>query len=91
MEPIYCQSCGMPLISDTDYGTNQDGSKNKEYCAFCFKDGKFVQDVTMDEMIRICLQYSDSFKHDNGESYTKEEALAGMQYYFPQLKRWKKE
>jgi len=28
---------------------------------------------------------------DIRESYTKEEALAGMQYYFPQLKRWKKE
>ena len=28
MDPIYCQSCGMPLVSDTDYGTNQDGSKN---------------------------------------------------------------
>ena len=91
MDPIYCQSCGMPLVSDTDYGTNQDGSKNNEYCAFCFKDGKFTQDVTMEEMIQICLQYSDSFKHEHGESYTKEEALAGMQYYFPQMKRWKKD
>ena len=91
MEPMYCQSCAMPLVAETDFGTNRDGSKNKEYCAFCFKDGQFTQNVTMEEMIQICLQYSDSFKHENGESYTKEEALAGMLYYFPQLKRWKKE
>ena len=104
MNPIYCQSCGMPLVSDTDYGTNQDGSKNNEYCAFCFKDGKFTQDVTMEEMIQTAADqgltgicFTEHFDPDypdtpeNGESYTKEEALAGMQYYFPQLKRWKKD
>ena len=53
MDPIYCQSCGMPLVSDTDYGTNQDGSKNNEYCAFCFKDGKFTHDPDLPPIFRL--------------------------------------
>ena len=46
----FCQSCGMPL-TDNVLGTNADGSKNEDYCMYCYKDGKFLQDCTMDEMI----------------------------------------
>jgi len=35
-----CQACGMPLTKDEEKGTNADGSKNEEYCVYCFKDGK---------------------------------------------------
>ena len=37
-----CQSCAMPLYSDDVYGTNADGSKNEDYCKYCYVDGKFV-------------------------------------------------
>ena len=30
-----CQSCGMTLEKDSDKGTESDGSKSEEYCAFC--------------------------------------------------------
>ena len=63
----YCQSCGMPLTerlrvgehsSGIDVlGTNADGSKNEDYCMYCYKDGKFLQDCTMDEMIEHCAQF----------------------------------
>ena len=46
----FCQSCGMPL-NDHVLGTNADGSKNEEYCMYCYRDGKFLQDCTMEEMI----------------------------------------
>lgn len=46
-----CQSCGMPMKDESIYGTNADGSKNSDYCIYCYKDGKFLQDCTMDEMI----------------------------------------
>ncbi|MBO6082186.1 MAG: zinc ribbon domain-containing protein, partial [Bacteroidales bacterium] len=36
----FCQSCGMPLTKDV-FGTNADGSKNEDYCMYCYKDGKF--------------------------------------------------
>ena len=54
----FCQSCGMPL-TDEILGTNADGSKNEDYCMYCYKDGKFLQDCTMDEMIDFCAQFVD--------------------------------
>ena len=39
-EPKKCQACGMPLTKDEDKGTNADGSKNEDYCIYCFKDGQ---------------------------------------------------
>ena len=58
MEQKFCQSCGMPL-TDEILGTNADGSKNEDYCIYCYKDGKFLQDCTMDEMIAFCAQFVD--------------------------------
>ena len=56
MEQKFCQSCGMPLTNEI-LGTNADRSKNEDYCMYCYKDGKFTQDCTMDEMIEFCAQF----------------------------------
>ena len=50
MEKQFCQSCGMPMDTPELFGTNADGSKNEDYCTYCFKDGKFTQDVTMEKI-----------------------------------------
>ena len=42
MDQRFCQSCGMPLTKDV-LGTNADGTKNEDYCMYCYKDGKFLQ------------------------------------------------
>ena len=57
--PQFCQSCGMPLTCKDDCGTEADGSTNYDYCKFCYQDGKFLQDCTMDEMIEHCAQFVD--------------------------------
>ena len=44
METKFCQSCGMPLQKNEELGTNHDGSKNEEYCCYCYKDGAFTMD-----------------------------------------------
>ena len=46
MEQKFCQSCGMPLTQEI-LGTNADGSKNKDYCIYCYKNGKFLQEFTV--------------------------------------------
>ena len=43
MERKYCQSCGMPLIDEKELGTNKDGSRNEEYCIYCFEQGDLVK------------------------------------------------
>ena len=87
---LFCQSCGMPMQSTELFGTNQDGSASQDYCCYCYKDGAFVQDCTMEGMIEHCVRFLDEFNGACGTRYTEEEAIAEMKKYFPTLKRWKK-
>lgn len=80
----FCQSCAMPLATDGDFGTNTDGSKNEDYCVYCYKDGAFTNDCTMDEMIGFCAEHVDEWDM----KISKEEAIAQMKEHFPKLKRW---
>lgn len=85
---LICQSCGMPLEEEGLLGTNANRSKNEEYCIYCFKNGSYTQDVTMDEMIEHCANYVDDFNKDTGLNLTRDEAVQQMKMYFPTLKRW---
>jgi len=89
MEQKVCQSCGMPLQTTEEMGTNRDGSKNQEYCTYCYQQGAFTKDCTMDEMIETCCNYLDEFNKDSAKKFSKEEAIAAMKQFFPTLKRWK--
>lgn len=80
----YCQSCGMPLEKDV-CGTNKDGSLNEKYCKYCFKDGTFTSDMSMEEMIAFCVPIMVKEVSD----LTAEEAKKQMEAYFPQLERWR--
>ena len=88
--PQFCQSCGMPLTKNEDCGTNADGSTNYEYCQYCYKDGKFLQECTMDEMIEHCAQFVDEVNKNMPKPMTKEEYKQMMHGFFPMLKRWRK-
>ncbi len=88
MEPKFCQSCGMPLTDD-NWGTNADGSRNEEYCIYCYKGGKFTQDFTMNQMIEFCVQFTDQMNEQAGWNLTPEQAKEQMRRFFPNLKRWK--
>ncbi len=59
MEMKFCQSCGMPL-NNHNHGTNADGTPNEDYCIYCYKDGKFTQDLTMEQMIGHCAKSRDA-------------------------------
>ena len=75
----------MPLSKDEDFGINADGTKNEDYCVYCYKDGKFTQDVTMEGMIEICIP----FMLGSSKDMTEEKARKSMREWFPALKRWK--
>ena len=87
--PQFCQSCGMPLTRKEDCGTNADGSVSFDYCQYCYKDGKFLQDCTMDEMIEHCSQFVDEVNKHIPEPITREQYKEQMRAYFPLLKRWR--
>ena len=79
----------MPL-NDENRGTNADGNKNEDYCMYCYQNGKFTNDCTMDEMIEFCAQFVDEVNKNMPKPMTKDEYKDMMRQYFPMLKRWKK-
>ncbi len=88
MEEVrYCQSCAMPMAGNENlYGTNADGSKNEDYCIYCFKDGAFTANISMDEMIEVCVPHMVKAN----ANMTEDQARSIMKEYFPKLKRWNK-
>ena len=81
MENKICQSCGMPMEEEL-FGTNKDGSKNSDYCKYCYVDGEFIDKVTMEEYIEMCSQYGEQ------AGMTNEEMKEYCTKLFPTLKRW---
>ncbi len=87
MEQKFCQSCGMPLGDvEGQYGTEKDGAENRDYCAYCYKDGAFTRDCSMEEMIDFCVPFMVQSTPD----MTEEKARDMMRQFFPMLKRWAK-
>lgn len=83
----FCQSCGMPLAEDSqEYGTNKDGSINTSYCIYCYKDGEFTSDCTLEEMIESCIP----FTLEAHPEMSAEEVRKMTAEFLPTLERWKK-
>ena len=86
IKSTYCQSCGLPVNKPEDFGKNADGSRNKDYCHFCFFNGKFTApDITMEQMI-------DKVTASMVAKKQIPEKHAGFlaRVLIPQLKRWRK-
>ena len=86
MEGRLCQSCAMPMGTTNEmYGTKADGSTCEDYCKYCFENGKFTANCTMDEMIEICVPHMVSAH----SGMAGDDARKMMREFFPTLKRWK--
>ncbi len=84
VKQIICQSCGMPLKSEDDFGTDQSGEKNREYCFYCFSDGKFSDEgITMEQKIEKNVKFAVQM------GISEDSARSMAESIIPQLKRWK--
>jgi hypothetical protein len=84
MKGAVCQSCGMPMQKESDFGTNSSGSRNKEYCRFCFRKGKFSDEgITMKGKIRKNIEIAKRMGMPEGKARELAEST------IPRLKRWK--
>lgn len=84
-----CQSCGARLEQDSDRGTEADGTRSEDFCAFCYQQGTFTQDITMEQMVELNLQALDEWNQAEGLHLTKQEARSQLLQFLPTLKRWK--
>ncbi len=80
-----CQSCGMPMRNEEDYGTDAQGKMVSEYCHFCYHDGEFTEPgITMEEMMDRVV---DVMVKRLGMQETRARSVA--ETFIPRLKRWK--
>ena len=79
-----CQSCGMPITKKEQFGTDKDGKMSKFFCKYCYKNGEFIDKVSMEEYLDMCSQYGAQ------AGMTNEQMREYCKRLFPTLKRWKK-
>lgn len=84
--PKFCQSCAMPIDDETFRGTEADGTKSEDYCSYCYRDGDFTGEMTMEEMIDFCVPITAELMPEKTKDQVRNEMLA----FFPTLKRWSK-
>lgn len=80
-----CQSCGM-LMEEGSFGTNADGSVNEEYCIHCYKDGKFVEDFTFEQMVDHLMPFY--IECHQGMNISDEKLRSMTKQFLITLKRW---
>ncbi len=78
---LACQSCGMPIIPE-EMGREKDGTPNTHYCKWCWDNGDFLKDLTMEEMVEWCLPYMPFGDPESNRTF--------LTNLLPTLERWKK-
>ena len=81
---LVCQSCGMPL-EDGLLAREADGSFNEKYCKWCWSEGKFLQECTMEEMVEHCIPFMPLAQSD------PQACRDYLKSLLPTLERWKTE
>ena len=84
----HCQSCGMTLDDQPCRGSNVDGSVSDDYCIYCFQNGEFTDNFTVEEMIECNLEYLTDWIESAGDDMTVEIARMHLENFLPKLKRW---
>ncbi len=80
---LVCQCCGMVMDEDSFIGRNLDGSRNEEYCKWCYVDGTFTYG-NMNELIDACVG------HMANEGFSEDQARSYMERLLPTLDYWKR-
>ena len=73
----------MPLDKPEVLGTEINGSKNKEYCIYCYKDGAFTDPgLTLGQMKELVKKQMQKMDMDAV-------TMAWVESNLPYLKRWR--
>lgn len=83
MPEHYCESCGMYLSNPEEFGTDSAGHKTDHYCKWCYDQGRYTYETTMEAMIEDCAP-----RLAENTGMTLDEAVSLMGAVLPQLERW---
>lgn len=88
MENKICQSCGMPIASNEQLGTNKDGSINTDYCKYCYEKSINNYDISINQDSRSDIVWQcGTYTIKDGKQYKiqtkdlcKQAKLANIDY-----------
>ena len=81
---VFCQSCTMPIDDVNIRGTEKDGTKNTEYCHYCYANGAFTTpDLSLDQMKEIITTQM-------AKQNMPKELIAVSLNMLPYMKRWRR-
>ncbi|MEY8612017.1 GyrI-like domain-containing protein [Parabacteroides segnis] len=86
----YCQSCGMPFRFGHEelLGTNTDMSPSSEYCYLCLREGIWINNFTIGQMIDIWVEHTPMYNEISGTDYSPDALRKILMERLPALKRW---
>ena len=84
MPEDYCQSCGMMFTAPNQHGHEADGADADDYCRWCYDNGAYTYETTMDDMIEDCAP-----RMAEAMDWTVDEAASLLGAVLPTLERWK--
>lgn len=84
MPKHYCQSCGMMFTAPDQHGHEADGTEVEDFCRWCYDDGAYTYETTMEDMIEDCAP-----RMAEAMGWTVDESASLLGAVLPTLKRWK--
>lgn len=84
MPEHYCQSCGMMFTAPDQHGHEADGTEVEDFCRWCYDDGAYTYETTMEDMIEDCAP-----RMAEAMGWTVDESASLLGAVLPTLKRWK--
>ena len=84
MPEHYCQSCGMMFTAPNQFAHEADGTERQDYCKWCYDQGEYLENVTMDEMIEECAP-----RMAEAMGWTLDESASLLGAVLPTLDRWR--
>lgn len=84
MPEHYCQSCGMMFTAPGQHGHEADGSEAEDFCRWCYENGVYTYETSMEEMIEDCAP-----RMAEAMGWTVDEAASLLGAVLPTLRRWR--
>lgn len=83
MPEHYCQSCGMMFTGPDQRGHEADGTETDEFCRWCYDQGAYTYETTMEEMIEDCAPRMAEYMN-----WSVDECASLLGAILPTLRRW---